>query len=148
MYVHVCVVVSNSLQAHGLWPSRLLCPCNFPGKNTGVGCHFLLQGIFPTQKSNLHLLPVSCIAADSSCSATREALILTRGTMSYSRFLGLTHLFNGNFISFEQQPLIPSLSFPSNHPIGYFCMLDCFGPLMNADLCSVCPSVTDLFHMA
>ena len=32
---------------------------NFPGKNTGVGCHFLLQGIFPTQGSNsclLHLL--------------------------------------------------------------------------------------------
>jgi len=27
-----------------------------PGKNTGVGCHFLLQGIFPTQKSNLGLL--------------------------------------------------------------------------------------------
>ena len=28
----------------------------FPGKNTGVGCHFLLQGIFPTQGMNLHLL--------------------------------------------------------------------------------------------
>ena len=30
---------------------------NFPGKNTGVGCHFLLQGIFLTQGSNLSLLP-------------------------------------------------------------------------------------------
>ena len=28
----------------------------FPGKNTGVGCHFLLQGIFPTQRSNPRLL--------------------------------------------------------------------------------------------
>ena len=28
---------------------------NFPGKNTGMGCHFLLQEIFPTQGSNLHL---------------------------------------------------------------------------------------------
>ena len=28
----------------------------FSGKNTRVGCHFLLQGIFPTQGSNLHLL--------------------------------------------------------------------------------------------
>jgi len=37
-------------------PSRLLCPWNFSGKNTGVGCHFLLQGIFPTQESNPHLL--------------------------------------------------------------------------------------------
>ena len=34
----------------------LLCPWNFPGKNTGVGYHFLLQGIFPTQVSNLGLL--------------------------------------------------------------------------------------------
>ena len=33
-------------------PSRLLCPWDFPGKSTGVGCHFLLQGIFPTQGSN------------------------------------------------------------------------------------------------
>ena len=32
------------------------CPWDFPGKNTGVGCHFLLQGIFPTQESNPHLL--------------------------------------------------------------------------------------------
>ena len=30
----------------------LLCPWDFPGKNTGVGCHFLLEGIFPTQGSN------------------------------------------------------------------------------------------------
>ena len=34
---------------------RLLCPWNFPVKNTGVGCHCLLQGIFPTQGSNLSL---------------------------------------------------------------------------------------------
>ena len=44
----VCSVVSSSLRPNGLWPTRLLCPWNFPGKNTGVGCHFLLQGIFPT----------------------------------------------------------------------------------------------------
>ena len=36
-------VVSDSLQPHGLQPTRLLCPWDFPGKNTGVGCHFLLQ---------------------------------------------------------------------------------------------------------
>ena len=37
-------------------PTRLLCPWDFPGKNTGVGGHSLLQGIFPTQGSNPHLL--------------------------------------------------------------------------------------------
>ena len=39
-------VVSNSLRPHKLQPPRFLCPWNFPGKNTGVGCHFLLQGSF------------------------------------------------------------------------------------------------------
>ena len=33
-------------------PSRLLCPWNFSGKNTGAGCHFLLHRIFPIQGSN------------------------------------------------------------------------------------------------
>ena len=49
-------VVPNSLQLHGLLPARLLCPWNSPGKNTGVGCHFFLQGIFLTQGLNLGLL--------------------------------------------------------------------------------------------
>ena len=47
-----CSVVSDSLQPHGLQPTRLLSPWDIPGKNTGVGCHFLLQRIFPTQGSN------------------------------------------------------------------------------------------------
>ena len=37
-------------------PVRLLCPWDSPGKNTRVGCHFLLQGIFPTQELNPGLL--------------------------------------------------------------------------------------------
>ena len=44
---------------YGLWPSRLLCPLDSPGKNTGVDCHALLQGILLTQGWNpllLHLL--------------------------------------------------------------------------------------------
>ena len=34
------------------WTSRILSPWNFPGKSTGVGCHFLLQGIFPNEGLN------------------------------------------------------------------------------------------------
>ena len=52
--VCVCSVMFDSVQPHG--PTRFLCPQDFPGKNTGVGCHFLLQGIFPTQVSNQHIL--------------------------------------------------------------------------------------------
>ena len=55
VYVLSCSVVSNSLRPQGLNPTRRLCPWNFPGKNTGVDCHFLLEGIFPTRGSILSL---------------------------------------------------------------------------------------------
>ena len=45
-----------TLWPHGLQPVRLLHPWDSPGKNTGVGFHFLPQGIFLTQESNPHLL--------------------------------------------------------------------------------------------
>ena len=52
--VRVCAraysVLSDSVQPHGLESCTLLCPWDFPGKNTGVGCDFLLQGIFLTQE--------------------------------------------------------------------------------------------------
>ena len=50
----------SSVQLFGLQPARLLCARDSPGKYTGVGCHALLQGSFPTQGLNpnlLHLLP-------------------------------------------------------------------------------------------
>ena len=52
----VTSVVPNSMRPHGLQPARLLCPWDSLGKNTGVGCHDLLQQIFPTQGSNSCLL--------------------------------------------------------------------------------------------
>ena len=55
-----CCLVTKScptlLWPHGLQPTRLPCPWDFSGKNTGVGCPILLQGIFLTHGSNLHLL--------------------------------------------------------------------------------------------
>ena len=45
-----------TLWLHGLEHPRLPCPWDSPGKNTGVGCHFFLQRIFPTQGLNLSLL--------------------------------------------------------------------------------------------
>ena len=49
-------VVSGSLRPQGLWPAKLLCPWDSPGKDTGVGKHSLLQGIFLVQESNPGLL--------------------------------------------------------------------------------------------
>ena len=54
-----CLVTQSCptvLQPHRLLLTRLLCPWDSPGKNTGVGCHALLHGIFLTQGSNLSLL--------------------------------------------------------------------------------------------
>ena len=45
--------------------AMLLCARGFPGKNTGAGCYFLLQGILSTQGSNLHLLHLLHWQADS-----------------------------------------------------------------------------------
>ena len=55
---HVCESLSRVLRfvTHGLQPTRLLYPWNSPGKNTGVDCCSLLQGIFLTQGSNPDLL--------------------------------------------------------------------------------------------
>ena len=57
-HFHGCVCVCEHTRAvsqscltlwpHRLKPAKLLCPWNFPGKNIRAGCHFLLQGIFPT----------------------------------------------------------------------------------------------------
>ena len=61
--------MSDSLRPHGLQPARLFCPWDFPGKNTGMGYHSLLQGIFRTQGSNPGLLHCRWILYHS---ATRE----------------------------------------------------------------------------
>ena len=68
-----CSAVSDSLQPLGPYPIMLLCPWNFPGKTTGVGCHFLLQGIFPIQELKLHLLHLVHCEFITTC-ATQEDL--------------------------------------------------------------------------
>ena len=52
----VCVQLLSRVRLCDPVDCRLLCPWNFPGKNTVVGCHFLLHWIFPTWGSNLRLL--------------------------------------------------------------------------------------------
>ena len=67
--------MSDSLQLYGLYPASLLCPWGSPGKNTGVGCQALLQGIFPTQSSNTQSLTSPAMAGGFlTTSDTWEAL--------------------------------------------------------------------------
>ena len=77
-----------------LWtePARLLCPWDSPGKNTGVGYHALLQGIFWTQGSNLHLLWLLRCRQIVYCWASREAhknltIFLVKSDKEVVRFL-------------------------------------------------------------
>ena len=106
--------MSNSLQPYALWPTRLLCPWDSPGKNTGVGCHALLQGIFLTQGSNPHSLllmlwqagSLSPILAPLSC------------TLHVSPTLYLYSL-QGDFAAFHIKSLSPyslllNLDWPCN----------------------------------
>ena len=67
-HVEACVckcisrsIVYDSASPWSIWHARLLCPWNSLGKNTGVGCHAPLQGIFLTQVSNPHACG-SCLA--------------------------------------------------------------------------------------
>ena len=77
-------------------PARLLCPWDFPGKDTGLGCHFLLQGIFPSQGSNLGLLH------------PRQVLYLYRLSHQGNPLRGL--IWNVSFISSSHKREIPVLS--------------------------------------
>ena len=88
------------LVTHGLWPARLLCPWNFPGKNTEVGCHFLLQGIFPSQGSGtcswrlLHCRQILYTRATWEAHSSGPHLLAGALTKSYN-FHMLPTLFGG-----------------------------------------------------
>ena len=88
----------------GLQPARLFCPRDSPGKSTGVGCHALLQGIFPAQGSNprsrspaaaANLLqscptlhdPMDCSPPGSSVPGISQARVLEWGAIAFSRSL-------------------------------------------------------------
>ena len=71
----LCLTLSNSVQPHRQQPTRLRCPWNSPGKNTGVGCPFLLQCVkvksCPTLSS-----PMDCSPPGSSIHGIFRAGIL------------------------------------------------------------------------
>ena len=69
--VCACLVAESYLT---LCDTRLLCPWDFPCRNTGVGCHLLLQGIFPAQRLNLCLMRLLHWQADSLPPRHWEAL--------------------------------------------------------------------------
>ena len=78
-----CSVMSDSFCPCGLYPTRLLCPWDFPGKNPGVGCHFILQGsscicllFFPSSKIRkiIHFPSVQFSSVAQSCPTLCESM--------------------------------------------------------------------------
>ena len=63
LVVQSCLTLCDPMDCS---PPRLPCPWNSSDKNTGVGCHSLLQGIFPTQGSNLGLLQADYLPSEPS----------------------------------------------------------------------------------
>ena len=85
-----CLVVSNSLQPHRLQPTRSLHPWDFPGKNTGVGCHFLLQCMKVKSESEVTqpcptlCYPMDCSLPGSSIHRIFQARVLKWVAISFS----------------------------------------------------------------
>ena len=94
-FSEVVVVQSLScvqlLRPRGLSPSRLLCPWDSPGKNTGVGSHSLLQGMFLTQELNPGLLHGRQI--EYRCDFSLNSLLLFL-LLKEKRFTALSFLFS------------------------------------------------------
>ena len=89
----VASVVSNSVRPHGLQPTRLLCPWDSPGKNTGMGCHFLLQCMKMKSESEVTQLcltlsvPMDCSLPGSSIHGIFRATVLEWGAIAFSQTL-------------------------------------------------------------
>ena len=92
----VASVVSNSVRPQGLQPTRLLCPWDSPGKNTGVGCPFLLQCMKVKSESEVAQScptlsdPMDCSPLGSSVHGIFQARVLEWGAIAFSKLLCLT----------------------------------------------------------
>ena len=86
-------VVSDSVRPHRRQPTRLPCPWDSPGKNTGVGCHFLLQCMKVKSESELTQLcptlhdPMDCSPPGSSIHGIFQARVLEWGAIASSKMI-------------------------------------------------------------
>ena len=117
----------DSLQPYGLELARLLCPWDSPGKNTGVGCHALFQGIFPIQGSNPCLLCLLLWQAGSLPLASSGKpwwpthLITKHSDMLLSFTAPFESLFSTKLLTFPHSALLSSpLSFLSHAQVSWF----------------------------
>ena len=90
--------MSDSVQPHGLQPTRLLRPWDSPGKNTGVGCHFLLQRMKVESESEVAQPcltlsdPMDCSLPGFSIHGILRATVLEWGAITFSQLFPLEGL--------------------------------------------------------
>ena len=107
---------SPTVQPHRLKPSRLLCPWDSPGKNTGMGCHSLLQGVFPKGIQLVSLMSNPHWQAGSfTTSTTMEALINIKGEQKVNKGNSSTKLNPPNKAKFSTVP--QRILFQSQHAL-------------------------------
>ena len=91
----VASVVSASVRPHRRQPIRFPCPWDSPGKNTGVGCHFLLQCMKVKRESEVAQScptlsdPMDCSLPGSSVHGILQARVLEWGAIAFSRYINL-----------------------------------------------------------
>ena len=84
--------MSDSVQPHGRQPTRLLCPWDSPGKNTGVGCHFLFQCLKVKSESEVAQScptlsnPMDCSPPGSSVHGILQARVLEWGAIAFPTY--------------------------------------------------------------
>ena len=102
---YVASVVSDSLRPCGPHPARLLCPWDSSGKNIGMDCRCLLQGIFLTQGLNLHLFYLLHWQADSLPLAPlgKPVLVTSPNPHSCTCIWGFPETKSSNWSTFRKQ---------------------------------------------
>ena len=107
--------MSDSVQPHRWQATRLLCPWDSPGKNTGVGCHFLLQCMKVKSQSEVIQScltlsdPMDCSLPGSSVHGIFQARVLEWGAIAFS-----------NLENIKKQRCYFANKSPSNQGYGYY----------------------------
>ena len=103
--------MSDSMRPHRRQPSRLLCPWDSPGKNTGVGCHFLLQCMKVKSESEVAQScptlsdPMDCSLPGSSTHGIFQARVLERGAIAFSCLKEENYTLKHLYSSWKKLPL-------------------------------------------
>ena len=112
--------MSDSVQPHRQQPTRLLSPWDSPGKNTGVGCHFLLQCMKEKSESEVAQScptlsdPMDCSLAGSSVHGIFQVRVLEWGAITFSMDYIVYGILQARILEWVAYPFSRGSSQPRN----------------------------------